>query len=50
MVDFLAVRYGLSPVHAYMLSSVAVDLRISEVVDQPNWIVSAVLPIDEIGD
>ena len=29
---------------AYMLSSVVVDLKISEVVDKPNWIVSAYLP------
>ena len=29
---------------AYILSSVAVDLRISEIVDAPNWIVSAFMP------
>jgi acetamidase/formamidase len=28
------------------LCSVAVDLRISEVVDAPNWVVSAFLPKD----
>ena len=31
---------------AYCLASVAVDLKISEVVDAPNWIVSAFLPLE----
>ena len=34
----------LSREEAYILSSVCVDLRISEIVDAPNWIVSAFLP------
>jgi acetamidase/formamidase len=44
MIDLLADRYGLSPVDAYMLSSVCADLRISEIVDQPNWVVSFYFP------
>jgi acetamidase/formamidase len=28
-----------------VLASVVVDLKISEVVDQPNWVVSAYLPL-----
>jgi acetamidase/formamidase len=44
MIDHLGHTYGLDPVDAYVLSSVAVDLRISEVVDAPNWVVSAYLP------
>lgn len=36
----------MSPVEAYILASVAVNLRISEVVDVPNWIVTAYLPKD----
>lgn len=44
MIDHLGREYGLSPEVAYMLCSVAVDLRISEVVDAPNWVVSAYLP------
>ncbi len=44
MVDHLGKKYGLSPEMAYALASVAVDLRISEVVDAPNWIVAAYLP------
>ncbi len=30
---------------AYLLSSVAVDLRISEIVDVPNFIVTAHCPL-----
>lgn len=44
MIDHLGREYGLSPEVAYMLCSVAVDLKISEVVDAPNWVVSAYLP------
>jgi acetamidase/formamidase len=39
-------RHGLSSEQAYVLCSVAVDLRISEIVDAPNWVVSAFLPRD----
>lgn len=44
MVDYLGREYKLAPELAYALCSVAVDLRISEVVDVPNWVVSAYLP------
>jgi len=44
MIDHLGKEYGLEPDMAYALCSVAVNLRISEVVDMPNWVVSAVLP------
>ncbi|WP_102124809.1 acetamidase/formamidase family protein [Deinococcus planocerae] len=44
MVDFMAGEYGLNPVDAYLLCSVAADLRISEIVDAPNWLVSLYLP------
>ena len=44
MIDHLGREYGLDPVLAYLLCSVAVDLRISEIVDQPNWIIAAYLP------
>ena len=30
---------------AYCLCGAAVDLKISEIVDAPNWIVSAYLPL-----
>jgi acetamidase/formamidase len=46
MIVHLTRRLGLSPEEAYALCSVAVDLKISEVVDMPNWVVSAFLPND----
>jgi acetamidase/formamidase len=44
MIDLLAARHGMAPVEAYMLCSVCADLRISEIVDQPNWLVSYYFP------
>lgn len=44
MVELLSHRYRLPPVEAYMLCSVCGDLRISEIVDLPNWIVSFYFP------
>jgi amidase len=44
MIDVLAHRHGMSAEDAYMLGSVAGDLRISEIVDAPNWVVSFVVP------
>jgi len=44
MVALLERDHGYSREEAYALASVAVDLRISEVVDVPNWLVSAFLP------
>lgn len=32
------------PEDAYLLCSVAFDLRVSEIVDAPNWVVSFYLP------
>ena len=44
MVDFLCATRGLSAVEAYMLCSTCGDLRISEIVDMPNWVVSFYFP------
>lgn len=44
MVDHISTRHGLRPVDAYLLCSVCGDLRISELVDQPNWVVSFYFP------
>jgi acetamidase/formamidase len=44
MIDHLVAERGLSREEAYIVCSVAVDLKICEIVDAPNWIVSAVLP------
>lgn len=44
MIEHLTANYELSRVEAYMLCSVLVDLKINEVVNAPNWVVSAHVP------
>ena len=52
--DLLAIKIeavntasrGFTRAQAYCLTSVAVDLKVSQVVDVPNLIVSAFLPLD----
>jgi acetamidase/formamidase len=44
MIEHLTSTYGLSPEDAYVLSSLCVDLRISEIVDAGQYVVSALLP------
>ena len=46
MIDHLERTYGFARPAAYALCSAAVDLRISEVVDVPYPLVSALLPLD----
>jgi acetamidase/formamidase len=41
MIDFLVKNWELSPEHAYLLCSVAMDLRLSQVVNVPLVTVSA---------
>ncbi len=45
MVDWLASANAMSAEDAYLLCSVCADLRISELVDRPNWIVSLYFPL-----
>jgi acetamidase/formamidase len=45
MVDWMVDRYDLTRSQAYVLCSTAGDLKISEIVDAPNFIVSAYLPL-----
>jgi acetamidase/formamidase len=45
MIEWLGREHGLEPVKAYLLCSVAIDLRISEIVDVPNFIVTAYCPL-----
>lgn len=45
MIKWLVDQHGLSPSQAYVLCSTAADLKISEIVDAPNWIVSAFMPL-----
>jgi acetamidase/formamidase len=44
MIDLLGQQQGLSAQNAYMLCSVCAEMRISEIVDRPNWVVSCYLP------
>ena len=44
MIDLLSHRYNMNAVDAYMLCSVCGDLRVSEIVDMPNWVVSFYFP------
>ncbi len=50
LVDYLAATYGFTREAAYVLTSVAAELRISQVVDLPNALVSALLPLDIFED
>ena len=44
MIDHLVQRHGRDRSEAYAIASVAVDLRVHEVVDVPNWVIGAFLP------
>jgi acetamidase/formamidase len=44
MIDLLAQEHGLPAIDAYMLCSVAGDLKISQIVDAPNWTVTFHMP------
>jgi len=44
MITHLQKAHGLGRNEAYMLCSVAVDLKICEIVDAPHWVVGACLP------
>ena len=49
MIDWMGREHGLAAVDAYMLCSVFVDLRISEIVDMPNVVVTAHCPLGIFG-
>ena len=42
-VCFRSREHGLTAEQAYILASVAVDLRVGQVVDVPNYVITAVL-------
>jgi acetamidase/formamidase len=44
MIALLARQQGMPAIDAYLLCSVCGDLRISEIVDIPNWTVSFYFP------
>ena len=49
MLDYLLKTYGSDRAPAYALMSAAVDLRISELMNASNLLVSALLPLDVFG-
>ena len=44
MIDYLVAEHGLTRNDAYVLCSLAGDLKISEAVDMPNYLVSMHMP------
>ena len=46
MIKHLCKEYHLTKEDAYILCSVAADLRIHEIVDKPNWVVGTMIPLD----
>ncbi|MEB3210506.1 MAG: acetamidase/formamidase family protein, partial [Leptolyngbyaceae bacterium] len=50
MVDYLVNNHGLTREQAYVVASVAADLRIGQLVDVPNYLVSAIIPLTIFTD
>jgi len=50
VIDHISESYGYTRQQAYIIASVAVDLRIGQLVDAPNVGVTAVLPLDIFVD
>ena len=46
MIDYIVAEYGYDRTQAYMIASIAVDMRIGQLVDVPNVGVTAILPLD----
>lgn len=46
IVDYITSTYGYNRQQAYVIASISVDIRISQLVDAPNVGVIAVLPLD----
>ncbi len=46
MIDWLVANKGLTPEQAYVTTSVGCDLRIGNLVDVPNYAVSAICPLE----
>jgi acetamidase/formamidase len=45
LIEWLSETTGLSADDAYVLASVTAELRISQIVDAPNWTVTAFFPL-----
>lgn len=46
MLAYIQREHGLDAEQAYILASVAVDLRVGQVVDVPNYVMTAILNLD----
>ncbi|MDH3431020.1 MAG: acetamidase/formamidase family protein [Gammaproteobacteria bacterium] len=46
IIDYIMSEYGYDRTQAYMIASIAVDMRIGQLVDVPNVGVTAILPLD----
>lgn len=46
MIEYISATYEYTKLQAYVITSVAVDLRIGQLVDVPNVGVTAILPLD----
>lgn len=49
IIDYIVKTYGYSRLQAYIIASVAVDIRIAQLVDAPNVGATALLPLDIFG-
>ncbi|KIJ62453.1 hypothetical protein HYDPIDRAFT_94414 [Hydnomerulius pinastri MD-312] len=49
MIAYLVTEHGLERIEAYMLCSVAGDLRMHEVVDMPNYVIGMMMPKSVLG-
>jgi acetamidase/formamidase len=50
MIEFLSEEHGLTPQQAYVLCSACADLKIAEIVDAPNWLVTFSFPLGVFAD
>ncbi len=50
LIEWLTENRDLTRAQAYVLCSAAANLHISEIVDQPNWVVSAHMPLAVFAD
>jgi formamidase len=50
MIDYIVAEYGYDRMQAYMIASVAVDIRVAQLVDSPNVGATAILPLDIFVD
>ncbi|MBM3516933.1 MAG: acetamidase/formamidase family protein [Alphaproteobacteria bacterium] len=46
IIEYMVAERGLTREQAYTVAAVAVDLRIGQLVDVPNFMVSAILPLN----